>query len=348
MAKLLVNDQYRQIIEKWFDNERTFSVPIIGASNMTFTAALAKGATSATLTSAWTQPTSQQYVNFSSGDQRMCQFINGSTSVTWNVGLSTSATTSASGIGVRDYPIPAQISKIKDAVLTVGQIAFPIVWVQSRIEWDWINTIPYGSDIPFYAFIWNGTLGIWPIPQTANNVLTFNYKSRVPDMTFTDYTTGTISAATAGEYTVTGSGTSWNTTGNYPLNTNITHLNLGLRIDPPYGDGLWYIIQSFQSDTSLTLAQPIYQVYNISNATYTIAQLPILQEDFHDMLVYGALKSYYASIVKDEGRFKMFDDLFNSRLELLEDYAGTKAVSVDLENTVTLQNPNIYTYYPQP
>lgn len=344
-GKVLVNDEHRRLLEKYFDNERTYSTSILGAQNITFTASLAIGATSATLNSAWTGITCQQFVNFSSGDQRMCQFTNGSTSITWQAGLQSTATTAASTQGVRDYPIPPNISKIKDVTVTVGQLVFTPKPVQTRQEWDYINTIPYTSDIPNYYFVWNNTVGIWPIPSTSNNVLTFNYKSRFPDLTFSDYTTGNVTTMTAGSYSVVGTATSWSTTGGYPTGVDISFLNLCLRVDPPYGDGIWYQIQSFTDDTHLTLLQPVLNAPNItSSSTYTIAQLPILQEDFHDMMVYGALKIYYSSIVKDSSRFEMYDALYKDRLVLLEDYAGTKQVTVDLEDEQVLRNPNLYIY----
>lgn len=342
LSKALVNDQHRYLIEKYFDNERTFAVPTLGAQNITFTASLSAGAKTATLNSAWTYQTCKQFVNFSSGDQRMCNFTNGSTTITWDVGLSTTATTSASTVGLRDYPIPANVSKIINDTVTVGQLVFQPFPSQSRQEWDTINTLPYSSDIPNYFFVWNGTIGIWPIPSTTNNVLTFNYKTRVPDLTFQDYSTGNITGMTAGSYTVTGTGTAWSSTGAYPLNTDVSYLNLALRVDPPYGDGMWYPIQSFQSDTQLTLLLPVVNAPNITaSSTYTIGQLPLLQEDFQDMLIYGPLMTYYSSIVKDEGRYNLYKDMYDRRLVLLEDYAGTKSVTVDLEADVPLMNPNL-------
>jgi hypothetical protein len=345
VAKQLVNDQHRLLIQKYFDNERSYAISIIGSSKLTFTTTLTVGATSATLNAAWTQPTCQQFINFSSGDQRMAQFSNGSTSVTWNAGLQNTATTSATTIGLRDYPIPANVSKIKDVTVTVGQLVFTPKPVQTRTEWDYINTLPYISDIPQYFFVWNNTVGIWPIPSTPNNVLSFNYKGRVPDLTFQDYSTGNITTAAVGGYAVTGTATSWSTTGTYPLNTDVTFLNLYLRIDPPFGDGLWYQIQRFNSDTSLTLLSPILNAPNINaSTTYTIGQMPVLQEDFVDAMVYGALAIYYTTIVQDPERFRAYDDLYQNRLILMQDYLGTKQVTIDLEEEVYMNNPNLFPY----
>jgi len=349
VAQALVNDQHRYLIQRYFDNERSFAVPTLGAQNLTLTTTLNMGASSAVLNSAWTYATCQQFVNFSSGDQRMTRFTNGSTALSWDVGLSKTATASISTVGLRDYPIPANVSKIKNDTVTVGQLVFQPFPTQSRQEWDMINTLPYTSDIPNYFFIWNGTIGIWPIPSTTNNVLTFNYKSRVPDLTFQDYSTGNITGMTPGSYNVTGATTAWSSTGGFPLNTDISWMNLMLRVDPPYGDGTWYPIQRFNSDTSLTLLLPVVNAPNITAAsTYTIGQVPVLQEDFHDMLIYGALMTYYNSIVKDPDRYKLYEDMYNRRMTLLEDYAGTKSVTVDLEQEPPMLNPNLMIYQNKP
>lgn len=340
MAQALSNDQHRYLIEKYFDNERVFSIPTVGGQNITFTTSLTTGAKSATLTTAWTQMTCKQFVNFSSGDQRMASFTYNSTAINWDVGLAAAATTAGSTVGVRDYPIPANISKITNSTVTIGQLVFQPFPSQSRQEWDMINTLPYVSDIPNYFFIYNGTLGIWPIPSTTNNVLTFNYKARVPDLSYQDYSTGNITTMTAGGYQVQGTSTSWST--QFPLNVDVSFFNLMLRVDTPYGDGYWYPISSFQSDTELTLALPVIAAPNITSAsTYTIGQVPVLQEDFHDMIIYGALMTYYMSFVKDPQRYGVFKDMYERRLDLLSEYAGTKSISVDLEGEVPLLNPNL-------
>jgi len=122
-----------------------------------------------------------------------------------------------------------------------------------------------------------------------------------------------------------------------------------LRVDPPYGDGTWYPIQRFNSDTSLTLLLPVVNAPNItSGSTYTIGQVPVLQEDFHDMIIYGSLMTYYNSIVKDPDRYKMYEEMYNRRLQLLEDYAGTKSVQIDLEMEPPLLNPNLMPFQNTP
>lgn len=342
----LISDQHRYLIQKYFDNERIYSTVTIGADDLTLTGALIAGATSATLNSAWTSISCSQLVVFSNSDQRTVYFTQGSTAITWQTGLTDAATSAISTIGVQSYPIPANVSKIKNSTITVGQLVYTPAPVQSIQEWNLLNALPYTSDIPAYFYIYNNQVNFWPIPSTSGNLISFYYKARVPDLSFADYTTGTLSAIAVGSNTVTGSSTSWNTTGAYPLNKDLTFFNLFLRITPPSGDGIWYQIQSFQSDTALTLVGPIQSAPSATAAAYTIGQLPLLAEDFHDMPVYGALMTYYSSISKDTDKYKMYEGMYGQRLALLEDYAGTKSVNVDLGARPIPENPNLFLFAP--
>lgn len=342
----LINDQHRYLIEKYFDNERTVTLSTIGAMNLTVTVPLIAGAVSATLTGSWGYQTCEQLVNFSDGEQRNVLFTAGSTAIAWTVALNDAATVDISTVGVQNYNIPANVSKIKNNTINVGQLKYQPIPIQTIQEWDLVNFLPYTSDIPNYFFIYNGTLRIFPIPSTTGNVITFNYKTRVADLSFSDYSTGTLDALgmVAGSTSVTGLATSWLTTGLYPANTNINYYNLNITANPPHGDGIWYPISRFNSNTSLTLSLPVVNAPGISNTTtYIIGQLPLLQEDFHDMLVFGALKIYFSSIVRDESKFKEYDALYEDREEMLKDYAGTKSASnVDLGDSPQAVNPNLF------
>lgn len=343
----LINDQHRYLLEKYFDNERTVTATTIGGMNLTLASSRAQGSTSGTLTASWQYQNCQQLVTFSNGDQRNVNFTTNSTNITWDVGLSSSATISISTVGVQYYNIPANISKIKNDTINIGQLKYQPTFIQTRQEWDMINFLPYTSDIPNYCFIYNGQMGIFPIPSTTGNIITFNYKTRVADLSFADYSTGTIDALgmVAGSTSVTGLATSWVTTGLFPSLVNISYYNLNIKANPPFGDGIWYPISQFNSNISLSLSLPVINAPQIANTTtYTIGQMPLLSEDYHDMLVYGALCIYFTSIVKDSDKYKLYKDLYDTRLELLEDYAGTKSVNVDLQAEPQAVNPNLFIY----
>lgn len=343
LGGVLVNTQHRYYLQKYFDNERTYTTVTIGAEDLTLTGALISGATSGTLSSSWTSITCQQLVVFSNSEQRTVTFTQGSTNIFWQTGLTSAATTAISTVGVQAYPIPANVSKIKNDTITVGQLQYSPAPIQSIQEWTFLNSLPYTSDIPAYFYIYNNQVNFWPIPSTSGNIISFNYKARVPDMTYADYATGTV-AITAGSNAVTGSSTSWNTTGTYPLNVDLSYANLMISITPPKGDGFWYPIQRFTSDTALQLNLPIVNAPVTSGDSYIIGQFPLLQEDFHDILVYSSLAIYYSSIVKDETKFKLYDSLTKEREKLMEGYLSNKSVNVDLGAQPIAANPNLFLY----
>jgi hypothetical protein len=340
----LISDQHRYLNQKYFDNERTFTTLTIGAQTLTLTGTLAINAVSATLSSAWTSINASQLVVFSNSQQRTVNFIQGSTAIYWTSPLTATATATITPVGVQGYRIPANVSKIKNDTITVGQLVYTPAPVRSIQEWTQLNALPLTSDIPNYYYIYNNHVNFWPIPSTSGNIITFNYKARVADLTFADYSTGTLSGIATGSNAITGVTTSWNTTGTYPLNVPVSYFNLYLKITPPNGEGIWYPISRFLSDTSLLLSTPIQEAPSATATSYVIGQLPLLEEDFHDMLVYGALMTYYTSIVPEPNQFKMYSGMFDSRLQLLEQYAGTKSVNVDLGSQPIPSNPNLYTF----
>ena len=338
----LISDQHRYLIQKYFDNERTYTGLTVGPQDdVGITAALSIGDLSATLDTAWTYPTCQQLVGFSSGEQRLVTFTQNSTNIFWQGALTEAATDTIDTVGVQAYPLPASFSKLKNATITIGQLVYTPLPVHAIDEWTRLNAIPYTSDYPAYYFIYNNQLNFWPIPSTTGSVISFNYQTRVPELTYADYTTGTIATASANSNLVTGTTTAWTA---YPQNVNLSYVNLMLRITPPDGDGLWYPIQRFTSATALTLNLPLVNVNELTSAAYTIGQVPLLHEDFQDMLVYGALKVYYTSIVPNAEQFKMYDALYEQKLQLMEAYLGTKQVNVDLGAGIMQQNPNLYIY----
>ncbi len=339
----LISDQHRYLIQKFFDNERTYTTLTIGGEDLTVTLAPALNATTAVLSTAWTDITCSQLVTFDNSEQRTVTFRQGSTAITWQSPLTSACTTTTiTTVGVQSYPIPANVSKIKNNTITVGQLVFTPAPIRTIQEWTMINALPYTSNIPNYYFIYNNQVQFWPIPSSSGKVITFNYKARTPDLSFADYSTGTLSSIAAGDNQITGTATTWNSIGTFPLNTDVTIFNLYLKITPPSGDGIWYPIQRFTSDTDLLLATPIQNAPSTTASVYTIGQLPLLQEDFHDMLVYGALQTYYSSIVSNDSAFKKYSTLYAERLTLLEDYAGTKSVNVDLGTQPVPFNPNLF------
>lgn len=343
LGKVLINTQHRYYLQKYFDNERTYTTLTIGAQTLTLTGTLALGALTGTLNTAWTNITCQQLVVFSNSQQRTVTFTQGSTNIFWQTGLTATATASISALGVQAYPIPANVSKIKNDTITVGQLVYTPAPIQSIQEWTMLNALPYTSDIPNYFYIYNNQVNFWPIPSTSNNLISFNYKARVADMTYADYSTGTVAVA-VGNNSFTGTATTWNTVGTYPLNVDLSYANLLITTTPPKGDGLSYPIQRFTSDTAMLTNLPVVNSPVATGISYIIGQFPLLHEDFHDVLVYSSLKIYYSSIVKDKEKYQLYSDLTKQREDLMEGYLGTKSINVDLGSQEVPNNPNLFLF----
>lgn len=359
LVGVLIDEQHRLLLQKYFDNERQFMTTTVGAQSLTLTTGLIAGATSATLTTAWAYPSNLYLVNFSDGEQRMVSFVYNSTAITWLGGLTGTATANIGTVGVQNYNLGAYISKLTDMTITVGQLRYTPIPVMTRQDWDYINTLPYNSDIPAYFFIYNNQVQIFPIPATTGYIITFNYKTRVPDLSYAwnadwsawtpgnppvDYADGTIAddGIVAGSTAVIGNGTGWNSTGKFATGVDLTFASLYLKATPPTGDGFYYQVQSFTNDTHLTLINPVLNAPNFSaGGAYIIGQLPLLFEDFQLAMVYGALSVYYSSIVSDPERFKQYQALYQARLVAMEEYISTKSVNVNLGENLYQRNTNL-------
>lgn len=320
----------------------TWANALIG-TNFTLTASVNAGSTSATLQSLWPNASGALLSQFSDGEQKTITYIANSNSISWTGGLTSTVTanvyvsvfTTTIGVGgVQTYNLPPDYSKLKTGTLTIGNLRWNPREILTRQEWDDLNVFPYYADIPNNYFIWNYQFNLWPIPSTTGNIIAFNYKRRIPDLSLADYTTGTLTA-TNGSNIITGASTIWIVT------TNNTNESRYLQIPQPTGDNAWYQIATVNSTTSLTLTAP-YQGTSVSGASYIIGQMPNLYEDFHDMLLYKALTYYFSSIVDNEGKKKEWEDAYDAKLKLLEEYCGTKSVDVNLGRSVTIRNPNSY------
>ncbi len=237
------------------------------------------------------------------------------------------------------YKLPYDFSKNKTDTITTGDLKWTPREVLSRQDWDRLNVFPYYADFPSNFFIWNGELGFWPIPSTAGNTITYNYKKRPTDLSIADYATGTVSA-TANSTAIVGAATSFLAT-YLPSAGSVLSKNLWIKITPPNGDGNWYQISSITDATNLTLVNE-YKGLTTSGVSFIIGQMPLLLEDFHDLIVYRALMIYFSSVVDNPNKRKEFAELYQDGISKLDDYAGSKTVDVNLRGRINTVNPNLY------
>lgn len=189
--------------------------------------------------------------------------------------LSTIAATAA-------YNLPYDTDIVRGIAVIVSSKRHTPRPVPSQEFWDQLNTVSSSSDIPEWWHIFNGQVNLWPTPVTAGSTINVTQKTRVIDLNRADYTTGSITTTTttAGVTTVTGTSVVWSASmvGRW---IRITNTDAAPTL---VGDGLWYEIASVPTSTTLTLVRA-YGGTAIASATaaYTIGQMPLLPESFHDL-----------------------------------------------------------------
>lgn len=207
--------------------------------------------------------------------------------------------------------LPYDCDQVKEiSVIPTGSTTrYTPTEVASRKEWDQLNLRSYTSDIPERYFILAGQVGLWPTPASSSNTIYVQQKCRVIDLSRADYTTGTITtvATSAGVTTVTGDSVVWNTSmvGRW---IRITQTDAAATL---VGDGLWYEIASVPTSTTLTLVR-VYGGTAIAAATaaYTIGQMPLLPEAFHDLPWLWAAGTYWQK--EDDKRAASYFDQHGS------------------------------------
>ena len=183
--------------------------------------------------------------------------------------------------------LPFDIDLVESVFVTVSSQRYVPKLIHSREQWDILNRSNYTSDYPEYALVYNGELGLWPIPATSSNVITVNGKLRVIDLNTADDTARTITTLANGSNALT-------------VSAGLTAQHPGFFIRPTFsttantGDGNWYEIATVTGATTGTLVR-LYGGNSIAagTAACTISQMPILPEDFHDLPVFKAAETYW-------------------------------------------------------
>lgn len=237
--------------------------------------------------------------------------------------------------------LPHKFKKINSIFLLSGSTRYQIKEITSRDEWVRITSTPGDSaTYPDYFYVRGTTIEFYPIISTASNTLTVEYIARHKDLSVADYTTGTISAIANAATTVTGSGTTWTTqmAGRFIRITDGNSTTTS-------GDGEWYEIASVTNSTTLVL-NTAYQGTTISGgtATYTIAQVSLLPEEYQVISLYEALEEYFMSSqdpkMEQADRYKRMKD--EKIAELIEVFGNATTSVVVEDDDVIDKNPNLF------
>lgn len=192
------------------------------------------------------------------------------------------------------YDLPQNFGKLLSATIinSGGDVVASPQVVEDSIFWDKLQRLNTGtSDFTQYVYQIGQDLHVYPTFGSSGDTIRLRHREVAIHMTEDDYTTGTISAATNANATVTGASTLW--TSQNPVRNHWIKFTVG----SGEGDNRWYKVSAFASDTSITLESPyLGTTFTGASLSYILAQIPQLAASYHNLLVYRPLALYYDHI----------------------------------------------------
>jgi hypothetical protein len=214
------------------------------------------------------------------------------------------------------YQMPEDCIRPKSIVVTIGSVRYPLTEIESEDDWNRLNMRTSTSSVPSGYYVrGSDEFGIFPIPlASVDDAGSINYERRMRDMSQADHTAGTITV-TVDSATVTGVGTNW------------TALMVGrsLKVNDAYGDGMWYKIAGFTSDTEITL-ENTYSGATAAGLSYAIGEIPDIPEEFHEALIDYSSYRYYMRR-KDASMASNFKSLYDEALRECKAQYSSKTTS---------------------
>lgn len=241
--------------------------------------------------------------------------------------------------GQQFYNLPPQVKKLINVTVFIGNTLWQPKECPSREYWDYLNTQTFNQDYPSFFFVYNGQVGLWPVPASSSNTITMNYKTRLIDLSMADVTDATSAqtvSITTNTTTVTASGGSV-----------FRNWMAGQWIRVPFsstntanGDNQWYQIASVTSATVLVLKNN-YSGATVTGAAFTIGQVSLLPEDYQDLPLFRMAVLYYTTRFPDPARAKEYRTEYDRGFDALNTEFGSKTQSVILPDTsMPIYNPN--------
>jgi hypothetical protein len=237
----------------------------------------------------------------------------------------------------QSYYLPYDVDQVREVSVTVSTKRYVPHQSPNKEHWDMLNLSQFTSDIPEWWFIEAGQIYLWPRPASSGNTIRITAKVRVIDLSIADFTTGTIVSIANGATTVTGSGTSW-TAGMVGQWIRITNTAGGA------GDGVWYEISAITDSTHLELVR-MYGGTTIAtgSATYTMGQMPLLPENYHDVPWEAAAAIYWGKEDDSKNRSTLFKSDHDAKVkEMMMNYSSPSTdMVIDDGREYSIINPNL-------
>ena len=241
------------------------------------------------------------------------------------------------------YNLPPQVKKLINMTVTIGSVIWQPKECPTRQYWDSLNVVTFYQDFPSFFFIFNGQVGIWPIPASAGNPITLNYKIRLVDLSQPDLLVTGVSGSTGINITTN---TATATVSGVALTRSMGEAGW-LRIPHSSsnftdGDNQWYQIDSVGNSQTIILKNQ-YTGPTVSGGSFQIGEVPLLPEDYQDLPLYRLGIIYYTTRFPDAVRAQQYQKLWDDGFEALNGEFGSKTSSVVLQDTdQPIVNPNLF------
>lgn len=238
-------------------------------------------------------------------------------------------------------PLPVNHRKLKTWYLTSGGIKYTPREMANPIMFDNISSQgTQTSDFPSYFHIRNNQILVYPAIATASNTVTIVSLIRPIDMVNADYSTDVVTDITSGDTTVEGGTVAWSTATNAKVGSYIKFDATGT--NP--GDEQWYKIASITDADTLELATN-YEGTTVASGSvnYTIAELPLIPEEFQNILIYYAAMNYYM-MKEDDNKVSLYKSLYDEMFRTMKrEFASiTTQYTIEDREDIGFRNPNFY------
>jgi hypothetical protein len=242
------------------------------------------------------------------------------------------------------YNLPPQIKKLTNVTVTIGSVLWQPKESPTRQHWDALNVTTFYQDFPSYFFVFNGQVGIWPKPSSAGNIITMNYKTRIPDISQADLVVTGVSGSTGISITTnTITGTVTGATASQSMADSSWIRIPHSTTDTINGDNKWYEISSISGAGKTIVLKNSYAGPTVSGGSFTIGEAPILPEDYQDLPLYRLGVIYYTTRFPDPTRAQLYQKLYDDGEARLNEEFGSKTSSVVLNDTdEPIYNPNLF------
>src|SRR3990167_1138278 len=215
------------------------------------------------------------------------------------------------GASDNTYDLPYNFGKMIAVTIRVGDTTYSLEEVPSHDKWQQLHTFraTETDDIPIAYHITGDRMEIFPFPTAAGTADygTFYYVKRVVDMQYDDYTTGTVTLTNASAV-VTGA------------STTFTAAMVGRYIKGNL-DARWYELSTFTSTTVMGLKKT-FQGTTASALAYTIGEMPLIPEEYHNLLYYQPVAQYWM-LKKETDQAAYYQALYDKgKKEFFNQYAN--------------------------